>query len=153
VLFRSLNLDYFPPIPKINFFDSLFHQYQDTLNYNEKKANVLEERKFQEVTFENIYRRLDKYNYTITAFNLAKVIETYAISTTLAHRFLLLNTSAYNATTLKKLYTNLNPSAERDIVEKILTEYTKILQEYSNYNDAYYKKLRNFEERLKIITD
>lgn len=146
----AINLEYIPPIFKVDFFNLLFKSYSSVLDKNQD-LSILTQQKIP-IKFDVIYRILKdaKKEYIITAYDIKKIKDLYLISTNLIPHFIMINTQKYNASSMKELYVNAKDTKEKLKLSKILEEYDNILKEYNINSDEYHKKLKSFEQIFKL---
>jgi hypothetical protein len=150
-----LNPEYLPYKYRISYFDLLFDTFRQIVDFNEDQHDVLKEKRFN-FNFDQIYNSLKKnggFNYAISALNLEKIKQVYTVSTTLAHRFVMIDTKPWNGIRMKELYEKIPPSEERDNLQFILQQFRELLQEYEEDSKEYYKKLKAFERLLELYED
>jgi len=153
-LLFAINIDYLPYKFRILFFNMLFKQFSFYIEENEKIQDVKNEKRFKEIKFEYVYKLLERageHQYCITAYDILKIDNLYAVSTNIAHRFIVINTSLVNLQNMYKMHDKMDNNNYKKEILNIMKEYQKLLEDYQQDSKEYYQRLRSFEDKLKII--
>ncbi len=151
----SINFDYLPYKYKISFVDSIIKTNKDRVNKNRDINNVLEEFTL-DLGFENVYRWLKtngRKEYSLTAFDVLKIENVYAISTSILDRFIFLDTRYINRRMMLDVFEKLDIEKYRLEMETKIVKYEEILELYNEDVELYYKALKNFESNLKLFDE
>jgi len=152
----AINLDYLPFDYKMLYFNTLYNNAIDIFESNADVANVLMEKNIP-VNFETIYRTLEKnggYNFAITAFDINKILEIYAVSTNLMYLITNVHMRPVNVALMKELAQQYDEGLEPKIrLDKLLGEMDEMTESYDTDVKDYYKKLRALENNYKLFDD
>jgi hypothetical protein len=151
----AINLDYLPYAFKIYFFDLIWKTHKDIIKRNEDINNTKTELKFQDITFELIYKLLKnngKHEYSITAYDIKKILKIYSVSTNVVPTFLMLSTRNMNKASMKELILSAKDK-DKEKLEDILIQFDKLIEGYKLDDKEYYEKLKNFEKLFKLFED
>ena len=150
----AINFDYLPYDYKIKFVNILISKYIDQYYKHWDICDVREEKPFAGVTFENVYKILQyngNYEYSITAFDILKIKNIYAVSTNLLYKFIFIHTRFVNIDNIKNRIKVEEDDINRTKLESILEGFAKIEKDYNNDVKGYYKKLKALELNYKLM--
>lgn len=151
----AINFDYLPYKYRIIFVDKLFKTNDSIIDTNRDIQNVLEEKNL-ELTIENTYRWLKsngKKEYSLTAFDVLKIKNSYAISTTIMDRFIFLDTRYINQRMMLNTLEQQQEEEKKSEMQEKIKKYEDILKLYESDIELYYRSLRNFESNLKLFDE
>ena len=151
----SINFDYLPYKYKILFISRLFKFNGSIVSKNQDIQNVLEENSL-DLVMEVVYNWLQsngKKEYSLTAFDVLKIEQVYAVSTTLLHRFIFLDTKYINRGMMLDTLERLDEQENKLEMQKKIDKYEEILKLYEDNIELFYKSLRNFEANLKLFDE
>lgn len=149
-----INLDYLPYMYKAKFFSLIVSKFITEWDKNKDIESVENELPFRGINFEIIYKLLKNggsYDYSITAFDILKIKEVYAISTNLLPRFLFIHTRKINMENIKEKVKISDNDIDREKLSKILNEFIKIDSSYKEDIQEFYKKLKALESNYKLL--
>lgn len=151
----AINFDYLPYKYKILFVNRLFKTNNKTVDTNRDIQNVSEEKNL-DVTIESVYRWLQKNGrkeYSLTAFDVLKIEQIYAVSTTILDRFIFLDTKYINKRMMLDTLEAQDEQSNKLEMQKKLEKYEELLELYEKDIELFYRALRNFESNLKLFDE
>ncbi|MCF8298124.1 MAG: hypothetical protein K9J13_11305 [Saprospiraceae bacterium] len=151
----AINLDYLPYEYKILFISSLFKANKNCVDKNRDIQNVLEEKSL-DARIENVYRWLQtngSKEYSLTGFDVLKIVQIYAVSTTILDRFIFLNTKYINKRMMLDTLEGLDNQNLRLEMQSKIQKYQELLELYEKDVELFYRALRNFEANLKLFDE
>lgn len=150
----AINFDYLPLKYKALLIETIIKTNIDRYEKNSNKIyngdRVKDEFNFK---IEWIYTFLKKHdkNYSITAYDVSKILKVFEVSSTILHRFVFIDTYYINRRLMQdKLQSIQNEQLREDFSNKIKT-YDDIIKIYETDAEKFYKSLRSFEKNLKLV--
>lgn len=150
----AINLDYLPFDYKMMYFNKIHTMLKDVFVYNADVENVNMEKTIK-TNFETIYKSLEKnggFNFAISAFDITKIIECFAVSTNLMYLIIHVHMRPVNIALIKDLMKKYDDmSDEKEQLRKLIESMDEIVETYEEDIKGYYKKLRNIETNYKLF--
>ena len=150
----AINLDYLPFDYKLLYFDKLYNIANNIFNFNKDAKNFLDEQPIP-VNFEQIYKSLKDngdFNYSISAFDITKIVELYGVSTNLMYIMIHVHMRPVNIALMKELIEKYERGTEERLkLEKTINDLEEMQESYEEDVQKYYKKLRNIEQNYKLF--
>lgn len=152
----AINFDYLPMKYKAllieNIIKTNFDRYEMNSNKIFKGDRVKEEFNFKTPWIYTFLKRHDK-NYSITAYDVLKILKVFDVSSTILHRFVFFDTYYVNRRIMHDKLTNIeNDQLKEEFSDKLKT-YDEILKIYDTDVEKFYKSLRSFEKNLKLMDE
>lgn len=151
----TIDFNYLPYEYRILFVDNLFKSNYHHIKDNGNIQNVLEENSL-DVRIENVYRWLQtngSKEYSLTGFDVLKIVQIYAVSTTILDRFIFLNTKYINKRMMLDTLEGLDNQNLRLEMQSKIQKYQELLELYEKDVELFYRALRNFEANLKLFDE
>jgi len=151
----AINFDYLPYQYKILFVSSLFKTNKSYVDKNRDIQNVLEEESL-DARIENVYRWLQtngRKEYSLTGFDVLKIKQIYAVSTTILDRFIFLDTKYINKRMMLDTLESIDDQNIRLEMQSKIEKYEELLELYEKDVELFYRALRNFEANLKLFDE
>ena len=151
----AINFDYLPYKYKIIFVNRLLKMNSRDVDKNRDIENVLEEKNL-EFTTEGVYRWLQtngRKEYSLTAFDVLKIEQVYAVSTTLLDRFIFLDTKYINKRMMLDTLEEIDEQKKKLEMQEKIDKYEEILKLYEEDIELFYRSLRSFESNLKLFEE
>lgn len=150
----AINFDYLPLKYKISLIETIINNNLNTYEKNDDKissgAKVKEENVFRIEWIYNFLKYHDK-NYSITAYDISKILNVYEVSSTLLDRFIFLDTYYINNRMMYDTLSNIANEDMRKEFSKKIKMFEEILKMYKDDVEVFFKSLRNFEKNLKLF--
>lgn len=153
----AVNFDYLPVMYKAILIETIIkynlQKYETNSNKISQGDYVKEEFNFK---VEWVYRFLKsngKKQYSVTAFNIEKILKVFEVSSTILQRFVFLDTYYINKKMMLDTLQNIQNEKLREEFSEKIKSFDEILKLYESDVEAFYKALRNFEKNLKLIDE
>lgn len=150
-----INFDYLPYEYKISFVAALFKTNSAKISKNRDIQNAVQENSIN-MTLEGVYRWLQsngKKEFSMTAFDVLKIDKVYAISTSIMHRFIFLDTTYINRRMMLDTLEHQDLESNKIKMKEKIVKFDEILELYKSDIEKYYKALRSFESNLKLTEE
>jgi hypothetical protein len=150
-VFWILNLNFLPHNIKIAFFSSFLSQYENLLEQNSKKDNVLTELPFPNINYKRMWNELIKFGfeYAIREIRVELINDIFIISSDYVDYMTTLNTQILTGVDEAKLneiwITKLKNEPFEDRVEELKT----IKNNYYEIINELQEKFKNLDNKLK----
>jgi hypothetical protein len=151
----AINFDYLPLAYKIALIDAIIRNNQGAYDKNSdkifNKGKVREESCFRIDWIYNYLKNKQNKVYSITAFDISKILKVFEISSTILHRFIFIDTLYINR---RMMYDTLETIQNENLRVKFSDKiklFEEILKLYETDIETFYKALRSFEKNLKLI--
>lgn len=150
----AVNLDYLPFDYKLKYFSKVYETFEQIFQGNGDSNNVLSESSIP-VNFESVYKSLEKnggYHYAITAFDINKITECFAISTNLMYVIIHAHMRSVNIALMKEQMNFYQEDNDKRMkLESLVNELDSLSETYDNDIKGYYKHLRQIEYNYKLF--
>lgn len=150
----AVNLDYLPFSYKGMYFQQIYNNAKQIFEDNSDATDVLSEKRIP-VNFEIIYKTLQSngnFHYSISAFDLNKIVEVFAVSTNMMHVITNCHMRPVNVALIKSKMEQYDKGSEiREKLEKLISDLETITDDYDEDIVAYYKRLRQLENNYKLF--
>ena len=150
----AVNLDYLPFDYKLLYFNELSKTFSQIIDFNRDSNGVMEENPLP-INFEQIYKTLEsngKYHFSISAFDVLKIEECFAVSTNLMYLITNVHMRTVNMALMKELMDSYDEgSNENKHIKNLLDNLDESVKTYEEDVQSYYKKLRNIENNYKLF--
>ena len=151
----AVNFDYLPLRYKIALIDSLIDNNIDRYEKNSDKITiggvVKEEFNFNVKWIYNFLKNANNKIYSITAYDISKIVGGYEISSTILNRFVFLDTYYINNRMMYDTLNNITNEKLKSEFSNKIKLYEDIMKMYETDVEQFYKSLRGFEKNLKLI--
>jgi hypothetical protein len=153
----AVNFDYLPLMYKISLIDNLIDNNSDRYTKNSDKitigGTVKDEFNFNVKWIYRFLKNAKNKVYSITAYDISKIVEVYEISSTILTRFVFLDTYYINQRMMYDTLNNINDMSLRSEFSDKIKMYEEIFKMYETDVEQFYKSLRVFEKNLKLIDE
>jgi len=153
----TVQLEYIPPVAKFQLLSTIldFVGIMQTNQSNNAQTKVSSESPIP-IDAESMYNILKNngLNYSLTGFDITKIKEAHVISTKVIPEIIACDCKAHNRKGMRELLDKKGEDFEyRDELEKIISDYDKMIEQYSENSLEYHKKIRGYEKNLKLFDE
>lgn len=150
----AINLDTLPFSYKQIFFQQIYNKGKQIFEKNGDANSVLEENKIT-VNFEGMYNALKSngnMNYSISAYDLNKITEVFAVSTNMMHVITNCHMRKVNIALMRQQADTYDKGSElNEKLEMLVNELEQMVEDFDTDVIDYYKKLKSLENNYKLF--